>query len=150
MPSRYHLSPIKLGSETPPGTPPEESPGNRAAVADVSGASWAALIPTDAAGAPVFLFAFCHVFHADLSKVIEVSNSFTFPDYPLDARMDGMESSVRLAMEQSLGAYVVNFSGLHLPSVSIDDQSYGDYITAIAHVFEPAFNINKFFASEGV
>lgn len=146
MAKRYFISPI-IGDGTF---------GNsfRASVQDVAGVESIALIPTHTSGPdigkPVYNFAFCRVGVVNLNSVMQVSNSYTFPDFPLDSQMSSMESEVRTGMVQSVEAYDLDGNGLHLVADHADTDSYRQVIAAIAQQIEPAFNINTFDVAEPV
>ncbi len=121
----------------------------RSAAQSVPGVNATALIPTNGLGAPVYHFAFCRVGVAgSLASVAAVSNSFLFPDFPLDSQMAQMDSDVRAAMVQSVQAYNIDGNGLHLTVPNDDTDSFRTVITAIAQQFEPAFNADHFDVSE--
>ena len=138
---RYMICPI-IGNGT-------QSNKYRAAVADISGTEVTALIPTNPNdGSPIYGFAFVRVSALNFSAVIAVTNSFVFPDFPLDAQMSVMDSNVRTEMVQSVEAYDLDGQGLHLDADHEDTDSFRDVITAIAQQFEPAFNANHFDVAE--
>lgn len=137
---RYMISPI-IGAGT------DDNP-YRAAVAD-SGAASNAIIPSQPTGEPKFNFAFCYVGAVNLLPALQTANSFAFPDYSLDGRMDGMAPDQRANMVQSVEAYVLNAANLHFDLDFITDaMSYRDVLTNIARQLEPAFTINAFGVGE--
>lgn len=108
------------------------------------------IIPSNPTGHPLFDFAFCYVGAVNLLPALQTANSFAFPDYSLDGRMDGMAPDQRLAMVQSVEAYVLNAEDLHFDCDFITDaMSYRDVLTNIARQTEPAFTINAFGVGEG-
>ena len=142
---RYMICPvIGTGQGGPGGNP------YRAAVADVSGANVTSLIKSDHnTGAPLYNFAFCRVATAgSFASAAAVSNSYTFPDFPLDAQLSQMDADVRAAMVQSVPAYDLDGQGLHLTIPNGDTDSFRTVIIAVAQQFEPAFNADNFDVSE--
>lgn len=147
---RYGLAPI-LGTAEQTGI----NDSYRPAFADVSQTNFSCLMPTHPAGhpeqfQPKFNFTFCIVATANIAGVLAVSNSFVFPDYSLDGRLDGMEPETRAAMIQNLQAYDLDGAGFHLDAAShnLDANSYRQFLQAIGAQFEPVFNINTFDAQE--
>lgn len=120
----------------------------RSSVSDVSDTNVNNVIPTDQQGQPLYNFAFCRVGTANLSGVLAVTNSYAFPDYPLDGRMDGMESDARTGMVQTVQAYDMDGNGLHLDASHNDSDSYRQVLQAIVSQIEPAVNINTFDVAE--
>ena len=108
-----------------------------------------ALIPSKPDGSPKYRFAFCLVATDNLSAVLAVSNLYALPDYPLDGRMDGMESDARLGLVQSAGAYDLDGLGLHPATAHTDSDGYRDVLTRMARTFEPAFSLDSFDVREG-
>ena len=142
---RYTLSPV-----TGAGT--FQSPF-RAAVSDVSQTNTNSLIPTHGQGhpdegQPKYNFALSIVGTANLAGVLAVSNSYVFPDYPLDGEMGGMEAETRTAFEQSVEAYDLDGAGLHLDASHQSAESWRTVLTRIGQQIEPAFNVNNFDAQE--
>lgn len=135
---RWMISPI-IGNGT-------ENNGYRAAVSDVQGIDSAAIIPTfdsgPNVGKPKFLFTLCLVATPDVARIASVTNAYVFPDYNLDGRMDGMESSARTGLQQSVEAYNLDGNALHLDADHNDGDSYRSLIAAIGLQFDAAFNIN--------
>ena len=127
----------------------------RGVVGDVSLTHSNCLVPSHPLGhpqqgQPKFRFAFCIVGTANLVGVLQVMNSFAFPDYPLDGRLDGMEAVTRAGMVQSLQAFDLDGAGLHLDvgSHNVDANAYRQFLQAIGGQFEPTFSINTFDAQE--
>lgn len=121
----------------------------RASVADVSGAEVTSLIPSNpTTGAPKYGFAFCRVAATNFAPVLQVTNSYAFPDFPLDSQMSGMESEARSGMIQSVEAYDLDGQGLHLVADHDDADSFRQVIEAIAQQIEPVFNTNTFDVAE--
>jgi hypothetical protein len=115
----------------------------RASVADVSGVNEAALIPSNPDGTPKYHFALCLVATPSIALVQSVTNSYVFPDYPLDSQMSGMDAATRTALVQSVQAYDMNGSGLHLDASNADTDSYRTLITKIGQQIDTAFNPNN-------
>jgi uncharacterized protein (DUF1786 family) len=136
---RYMISPI-IGNGSVP------SP-YRAAVSGLPNVNAAAIIPTHTSGPdigkPKYNFALCFCATSNIVTLEQVSNAFVFPDYNLDGRMDGMESSVRSAMVQNLQAYNMDGNGIHLDASHADGDSYRSLIVSIGQQIEPAFAINN-------
>lgn len=139
---RYMICPI-IGAGTQ-GNP------YRAAVADVSGAEVNSLIPSNQDGSPRYGFAFCRVAAVNFTAVLAITNSYAFPDFPLDSQMSGMESEARTGMVQSVEAYNMDGQGFNLVADHDDTDSFRQVIEAIAKQIEPAFNANTFDVSEAV
>lgn len=131
---RYCISPV-IGTGT------FASP-YRPAVADLCPTT--GLIPSDAAGVPKYHFAFCLVSTDNLAAVLATSNLYVLPDYPLDGRMDGMESGARTGMSQSAGAYDLDGHGLHPATAHVDADGYRDVLTRMARTWEPTFSLDSF------
>lgn len=141
---RYMISPI-IGAGT-------MSNSYRASVSDVSGINSSVIIPTHSSGPnigkPKFNFALCLVATPNVGIIAAVTNAFVFPDYPLDGRMDGMETNTRTAFVQSVEAYNLDGNGLHFDASHDDADSYRDVVNAIAQQLEPVFNVNNFTVTE--
>lgn len=124
----------------------------RAAVADLSGTNYTAVIPTQTSGPdvgkPKFNFALCVVSSNNWPAVLALTNSYAFPVYNLDGRMDAMEPETRLALKQSVEAYNLDGQGLHLDATNADADSYRTLMQSILHQFEPAYSLNSFNCSE--
>lgn len=144
---RWMLSPIT-------GVGTIENP-YRASVLDVSPQpNVAAIIPTiltgPNAGQPKFRFALCLIATSNVSIVGSAANSYVFPDYNLDGRMDGMESGTRTGFVQTVQAYDLDGNGLHIDASHQDGESYREVVTRIGQQLEPAFNINAMNCGEVV
>lgn len=141
---RYMISPI-IGSGT------TINPF-RSAVSDVPNVASAAIIPTHPSGPniglPRFNFALCLCATSLVSAIEQVSNSYIFPDYNLDGRMDGMEAGARAGMVQSLEAYDLDGAGLHFDATHSDSDSYRSLILSIGQQLEPAFSIHSLNVAE--
>lgn len=138
---RYYISPI-IGDGT------SQNP-YRASVADVSQTNTNTIIPSKPDGTPKYGFAFCIIGTLNPTGTAQVTNSLTFPDYPLDGRMDGMEAVTRAAFKQSAEAYDLDGNGLNLDMTFYgDSSSYRDVIDGIGKQFEPVFNVNNFDVGE--
>ena len=131
---RYCISPIiGFGTNAEP---------YRAAIADV--APVVSLIPTGPDGRPLYRFCFCLVSTDRLADVLAVTNSYVFPDYPLDAKMDAMESKARADMVQNIAAYNVDEKGKTLDISHKDTDGFRDAVTKLAKQFDSAFTIDDF------
>ena len=123
-----------------------------AAVSLLQNVNSSSIIPTftdgQNIGHPKYNFAFSVVATANLTALGQVTNAFVFPDYVLDGRMDGMESSIRTAMEQSLEAYALDDNGLHFDASNTDAESYREFINRLIRQIEPVFDINNMSVSE--
>lgn len=151
MAKRFMISPITgIGTEPNP---------FRASVSDVTPAPAVnQIIPSDTSGTPQsnphygkpkYNFALCNVGTNNLPAVLAVSNSYVFPDYPLDATLAGMEVETRAAMVQSVQAYDLDGNGLHFDCPNGDEDSYRSLILSLAQQLEPAFaNLNTFDVGE--
>jgi hypothetical protein len=123
----------------------------RAAVADVQ-VNVSAVIPTHTSGEnlghPKFRFALCLVATTSISAIQGVTNSYVFPDYNLDGRMDGMEAEVRTGMLQSVQAYDIDGNGLHFDATHNDADSYRSVIAKIGKQLEPIFEVDQMSCAE--
>jgi hypothetical protein len=99
-------------------------------------------------GQPRYNFAFSVVATANVATLAQVTNSFVFPDYVLDGRMDGMETAIRTAMKQSLEAYTLDSTGKHFDAANSDAESYREFINRLLRQIEPVFDINNMSVSE--
>jgi hypothetical protein len=124
----------------------------RSAVGTVQNANCADLIKSDSeTGHPVWFFAFSRVgVPGTLQDVLQVSNAYVFPDFPLDAQMSQMDSSVRSAMVQSVQAYNLDGNGTHVDATHSDNDSYRFVIEKIARHWQSIFNANHFDVAESV
>lgn len=124
----------------------------RASVQDVPNVNASALIPTHTSGPnighPRFNFALCVASGESQAVLSSPANSYVFPDYPLDARMDGMESNARTGLVQSVQAYDLDGNGLHFDASHQDGESYRDLLTRLLQTIEPAASLNTFDVSE--
>lgn len=102
------------------------------------------IIPTDNTGKPLYRFCFCLVNTDRLSDVSAVSNTYIFPDYALDAKMEGMEANSRASMVQSVGAYVLDDNNKKLDITHRDIDGYRDVLVSLAKQFDTSFNIDNF------
>ena len=85
----------------------------------------------------------------NLPAVSQVSNSYVFPDFPLDAELGSMESSVRTAMVQSAEAYNLDGNGYAFDLQQFDDtDSYRQLIDYCIKRIEPAASVNNLDVSE--
>lgn len=135
---RYMISPI-IGN----GSSNNEF---RPAATDVSTTTHSSVIPTHTSGPdigkPKYAFAFSLMGTVSVGAIAAVSNSFVFPDYPLDARMDGMEPATRAAMVQSVEAFTLDANSLHFDASHDDGESYREVLTRIVRQIEPAFSLD--------
>lgn len=119
----------------------------RAAVSGLPNVNASAIIPTHTSGPdigkPKYNFALCFCATSNIATLEQVSNAFVFPDYNLDGRMDGMESSVRSAMVQNLQAYDLDGNGMRFNASHADGDSYRSLIISLGQQIEPAFTINS-------
>lgn len=117
----------------------------RSAASDVAGVNMQSAIPTDQQGAPVWNFAYTICGTLNLTALKQVTNSFVFPEYPLDGELSGMESGIRTAMKQSVEAYDMDGQGHHL-SVDLSDlsASYRGVLLSIYQQIDPLFTSSDF------
>ena len=122
----------------------------RSAVGDVQDANAINLIKSDPeTGHPVWFFAFSRVgVSGTLQNVLQVTNAYVFPDFPLDAQMSTMDSDIRTAMVQSVQAYNMDGSGTHVDATHSDTDSYRTVIEKIARHWQPVFVADHFEVSE--
>ena len=140
---RYVISPV-VGDGLSPET------GFRSAAGDVYQSGSVDLLKADPnTGIPVWNFAFSRIATTgSFQPVFLVSNSYVFPDYPLDAMMAQMDSAARAAMVQSVQAYDVDGNGTHIDATHTDSESFRTVIERIARNWSPTFDANQFDASE--
>lgn len=140
---RYVISPV-IGDGLTPNT------AYRSAVGQVQDANTVDLIKSDPeTGHPVWFFAFSRVgVPGTLQSVLQVSNAYVFPDFPLDAQMSTMDSDIRTAMVQSVQAYNLDGNGTHVDATHSDTDSYRTVIEKIARHWQSVFNANHFDVSE--
>lgn len=96
-------------------------------------------------------FAFSRVATGDQQSntaVLQISNSLTFPDYPLDGLMSGMDSGARVAWRQSLMAYNLDGQGYHYDPEDDDGESWRDVLERLQNQFEPGLNMNNWDVAE--
>lgn len=120
----------------------------RAAAADLASVTVNSIIPTDPNGVPVHDFAFCIIGCIGLQALNPLTNTFVFPDYPLDGTMDGMEAEVASGMKQSVEAYNLDGNGFHLDADYSPSDSYRELVNRILQQIEPAADVNRFDVSE--
>jgi hypothetical protein len=117
----------------------------RAAVGDVSGASHYAVIPTFSSGPnigkPLYNFAFGMVAHSNMALVGQTLNTLIFPDFPLDATLDGMDAETRTGLKASIEAYRLdaNNTRLNASIVLNDAASYRDLVDSIGSQIQPGW-----------
>lgn len=141
MAKRYGICPV-IGSGT------EQEP-YRCAFSDVSQTNVTSLIPSKVDGAPKYNFAFAIVGTQSLPAVLAVTNSFVFPDFPLDAELGSMESAVRTAMVQSVEAYNLDGQGYDFDLQQFGNtDSYRQLIDYCMKRIEPFASVNNFDVSE--
>lgn len=92
-------------------------------------------------GKPLYRFCLGQVATLTMAVVANVSNLLLFPDYSLDARMDGMDPDVRAGLKQSIEAYVLDDNGKRWDaSVVLDDAaSFRDLINSLGSQLEPGW-----------
>lgn len=110
----------------------------RAKAEDVAAGSF--LIPSKPDGTPKYRFAFGIASSANIPALVLLSNTYVFPDYALDATLDGMDSNARSALAANVPAYDLDGLGKHLTVINEDEDSFRDSIDHIGRQFEPAFN----------
>lgn len=147
MAKRYMLCPV-IGAGT-------ENDRIRPAVDDVPQTYSNSVIPVHLSGPDIghekYRFTVAIVATANLSGVVQLSNSYLFPDYPLDARLDGMQPETRLAMTQSVAAFDLDGNGLHFDlSGFTDASSFRDVILGLIQQLDPDYpsHLNHFDAQE--
>lgn len=116
----------------------------RAIVAGVSGVNVQSMIASKPDGSPKYNFVFCRIAATNLAPVLAVSNSYVFPDFPLDSQMSVMEYEVRSGMIQSLEAFDLDGIGLRLVADHDDTDSFRQVIEAIGQQFVSAFDADHF------
>ena len=108
-----------------------------------------ALIPSKPDGTPKYRFAFTRFAMAgSIQPAIQLTNSYTFPDYPLDGELQGMEAGVYADMIANLGAYDLDGNGLHFVTTNSPTQSFRDFVQFIARQLEPSMDANRFEVGE--
>lgn len=137
MAKRYAIAPI-IG---------DGSFGNefRSAFALVDDTNVKSVIVGDENGIPIFLFALSSIGTANLAGVSAVSNSYIFPDYPLDGQLSGMNASALSGLKQSVEAFDMDGNGRHF-SVDISDGSisYRALLISIYQQFDPLLSAASF------
>lgn len=133
---RFILCPIISGGES----------GYRAAVFDAQNVNSSALIPSHLSGPdigkPLYGYALCLCAATSVNILAQISNTYVFPDYNLDGRMDGMESVARAGLVQSVQAYDMDGNGYHIDATHADSDSYRDLIHKIGRQIDLAFSID--------
>lgn len=138
----YMLSPIIEGSDG-------ATISFHAAVQDAPETSVKAMIPLDDNpqspnfGKAKYKFCFCRVAAFDLIPALQVTNTFRFPDYPMDGLMSGIPLATRLAMVQSLQAYDIDGGGMHLDASYSETESYGEYLLRLFRSLEPSADLDR-------
>lgn len=131
----------------------------RAAVSEVPLTHEASIIPSTVGpppNLPRWLHCISAIATANLAGVLAVSNLYVFPDYPLDARLDGMESVTRTEMLQNLEAYTLDANGTQLDLSSFegaagDAKSFRELVLFIVQFLDPGIaNLNTFDVQEPV
>jgi len=127
-----------------PVLPPDETnEAYRAAIENVPNTAGASIIPTDPlTGLPKYSFAISLCDATLINQIMQLQNTYVFPDYNLDGRMDGMEPETRAAFVQSVQAYVLNDAGLHFDATHQDSDSYRFVVEKIGKKIEPQFSVN--------
>lgn len=121
----------------------------RSAVSAVANANSIDILKSDTEGHPVWDFAFSRVgVPGTLQTVLQVSNAYVFPDFPLDAQMSTMDSEIRTGMVQSVQAYNMDGSGTHVDATHSDTDSYRTVIEKIARQWQSVFVADHFEVSE--
>jgi len=134
---RYAITPI---------LPTDGITGYRSSAFDVVGTSVVNVIPVDLqTGIPIYNFTFARIGRVDFGPIYLLTNTFIFPDYPLDGEMAGMEASVRNALKADVEAYDLDGNGLHL-SVDLTDLtvSYESVLFSIYNQFDPLLTLSNF------
>lgn len=140
MARRWYIAPVL------PPVPNSLNDAYHSALADASFTkSFSAVIPTITSGPnlgkPRYNFCLGQVATITMALVAQVQNTLVFPDYPLDARLDGMDPATRSALRQSIEAYVLDDSGARLDaSVALDDAaSYRTLIDSLGSQLQPGW-----------
>jgi hypothetical protein len=135
---RYVISPV-IGAGT------VQDP-YRVSVQDVEGANSVAVVPVHTSGPnegePKYTAALGLVAAVNITPILNVTNVYVFPDYPLDAQLSGMESGARAAMVQSVEAYDLDGQGLHFDADHADEDSLRALLIQLGQQIEPAFNLD--------
>lgn len=123
----------------------------RSAASDANGAAAVDLIKANPeTGIPIWNFAFSRVgVSGSFVSVSSISNSYVFPDFPLDAQMLQMEAETRSAMVQSVQSYDLDGNGTHVDATHTDSDSFRMVIEKIARQWSPSFNADQFDCPEG-
>ena len=140
MARRWYIAPVS------PPVPNTLNDGYHSSLADASfNKSFSAVIPTFTSGTNLGkqLYNFCRgkVATSSLSRGSQLSNVLVFPDYPLDARLDGMDPTARASLRQSIEAYVLDETGKRFDaSVALDDAaSYRSLIDSLGDQLQPGW-----------
>lgn len=138
MAKRWYIAPILYGTGG-------INDGYRAAVGDVYGASHYAVIPTITSGPnngkPRYNFAFGMVAHSNMAIVGQTLNTLIFPDFPLDATLDGMDAEIRTGLKASIEAYQLDANNTRIDASIVlnDAASYRDLIDSIGSQIQPGW-----------
>jgi hypothetical protein len=123
----------------------------RSAASDTPSAGFVDLLKANPeTGVPVWNFAFSRIGVAgSLTPVLMVTNSYVFPDFPLDAKMSQMDSATRIGMVQTVQAYNLDGQGTHIDATHTDDYSFRAVIEKIARQWSSTFDADQFDCPEG-
>ena len=102
------------------------------------------LIPTDLQGVPIYNFTMTRFAMGNIGPALTLPNSYTFPDFPLDAQLSAMDDGVRTAMAANIAAYDLDGNGLHIDTSYSPTESYGVFIQRILDAFSPGQNVLTF------
>lgn len=117
----------------------------RPSAADVPNTNSKGQIPTDSHGVPIYHFALVRAANSVFSDVLAVSNSYWFPDFPLDSKMSSMDPDARTAMNQSVQAFDMDGAGTHIDMTFYgDDDSFRDVMNHVGQFFVSSFSIDSF------
>lgn len=141
MPTRYAISPI-IGDGSGVSNPFRSAIG---AEVGEDGAYIDKIKGDPQPGAPIWDFAFTKILvQGSLAQVLQVSNAYVFPEFPLDSQMAAMESTVRNGLIQSVQAYNLDGDGTHIDATHDDADSYRDLIDKIGKQWSPEFDVDFF------
>lgn len=135
-----------IGPILPPSGAGTINDSYRSSVSTIDGTAHRAVIPTFSEGAnigkPKYNFCFGKFAFSNAALIAQLPNTLVFPDYPLDATMDGMDAEVRTALKQSIEAYVLDAQGTRFSAaVALDDSaSYRDLIDSLGRQLDPAYS----------
>lgn len=133
---RYAITPITGdGSENDP---------YRSTASGLPNVNLASVIPVDPeTGIPIYGFCLL-VLGIRSEQDFTPTNSYLFPDLPLDVEMSSVPEAVRTAFTQSVNAFNLDGNGATVGVSFALSDSWRDVVNSVGQVFEPAFTVSGF------